>query len=94
MMQKITGVIDEAYRIGDTLIFLREYHTENMAPDGKLQSENPKVLEARRRIGVAPTVERRLVASSNEMPSFAARSFNPCTEMTHSVREGKQWQSR
>ena len=46
MMEKITAAIDEAYRIGDTLIFLREYPTENVAMDGRLQSENPKILEA------------------------------------------------
>ena len=28
MMQKITEAVDEAYQIGDTLIFLREYPVE------------------------------------------------------------------
>lgn len=46
MMQKITEAIDEAYHIGDTLIFLREYSVENVAMDGRIQSENPKILEA------------------------------------------------
>jgi phenylpyruvate tautomerase PptA (4-oxalocrotonate tautomerase family) len=46
MVEKITAAIDEAYRIGDTLIFVREYPAENVAMDGKLQSENPKILEA------------------------------------------------
>ena len=46
MMQKITEAIDEAYHIGDTLIFLREYPAENVSMDGCLQSENLKVLEA------------------------------------------------
>jgi len=50
MVEKITGAIDEAYHIGDTLIFLREYPAENVAMDGKLQSENPKVLEALKKI--------------------------------------------
>lgn len=94
MMQKFTEAIDEAYDIGDTLIFLREYPSENAGLDGELQSENPKILEALRRIGAPPTVERRSVASLTEMPSFAARSFNSCTELTHSIRERKQWQSR
>ena len=31
MMEKITSAIDEAYHIGDTLIFLREYAVENVA---------------------------------------------------------------
>ena len=30
MVQKLTEAIDEAYHIGDTLIFLREYSTENV----------------------------------------------------------------
>jgi hypothetical protein len=46
MMQKITEAVDEAYHIGDTLIFLREYLVENVAMDGRIQSENPKILEA------------------------------------------------
>ena len=50
MMEKITAAIDEAYHIGDTLVFLREYPAENVAMDGKLQSENPKILEALRKI--------------------------------------------
>ena len=50
MVQKITAAIDDAYRIGDTLIFLREYPAENVAMDGRLQSENPKILEALKKI--------------------------------------------
>ena len=50
MMEKITVAIDEAYQIGDTLIFLREYPAENVAMDGRLQSDNPKILEALKRI--------------------------------------------
>jgi phenylpyruvate tautomerase PptA (4-oxalocrotonate tautomerase family) len=50
MVEKITAAIDEAYHIGDTLIFLREYSADNVAMDGKLQSENPKILEALKRI--------------------------------------------
>ena len=50
MVEKITAAIDEAYQIGDTLIFLREYAAENVAMDGKLQSENPKILEALKKI--------------------------------------------
>ena len=50
MVEKITAAIDEAYQIGDTLIFLREYPAENVAMDGRLQSDNPKILEALRRI--------------------------------------------
>ena len=50
MIQKITSAIDEAYHIGDTLIFLREYPAANVAQDGRLQSENPKILEALKKI--------------------------------------------
>ena len=34
----------------DTLIFLREYPVENVAMDGRIQSENPKILEAMKKI--------------------------------------------
>jgi hypothetical protein len=50
MMRKLTEAIDEAYHIGDTLIFLREYAAENVAMDGGLQSENPKIIEALKKI--------------------------------------------
>jgi phenylpyruvate tautomerase PptA (4-oxalocrotonate tautomerase family) len=50
MVEQTTTAIDEAYHIGDTLIFLREYPAENVAMDGRLQSENPKILEALKRI--------------------------------------------
>jgi phenylpyruvate tautomerase PptA (4-oxalocrotonate tautomerase family) len=50
IMEKITAVIDEAYRIGDTLIFLREYPAENVAMEDRLQSENPNILEALKKI--------------------------------------------
>ncbi len=50
LVEKITTAIDEAYHIGDTLIFLREYLAENVAMDGRLQSENPQILEALKRI--------------------------------------------
>jgi phenylpyruvate tautomerase PptA (4-oxalocrotonate tautomerase family) len=53
MMKKLTEAIDEAYHIGDTLIFLREYPIENVAMDGRIQSENPKILEALKKISVA-----------------------------------------
>ena len=49
-MKKVTDAIEEAYHIGDTLIFLREYSAENVAMDGRLQSDNPKILEALKKI--------------------------------------------
>lgn len=53
LMKKLTDAIDEAYHIGDTLIFLREYPVENVAMDGCIQSENPKILEALSKISAA-----------------------------------------
>ena len=50
LLKKVTDAIDEAYDIGDTLIFLREYSAENVAMDGGLQSDNPKILEALKKI--------------------------------------------
>ena len=50
MVEKLTSAIDEAYHIGDTLIFLREYPAENVSMDGRLQSENPEILEALKKI--------------------------------------------
>ena len=50
LVQKLTEAVDEAYHVGDTLIFLREYPAENVATDGKLQSENPKILEALKKV--------------------------------------------
>jgi hypothetical protein len=50
MMEKITAAIDDAYHIGDTLIFLREHAIDNVAMDGRIQSENPKTLEALKKI--------------------------------------------
>jgi phenylpyruvate tautomerase PptA (4-oxalocrotonate tautomerase family) len=50
LMEKITAAVDEAYHIGDTPIFLREYPAENVAMDGRLQSDDPKILEALKKI--------------------------------------------
>jgi phenylpyruvate tautomerase PptA (4-oxalocrotonate tautomerase family) len=50
LMEKITAAIDDAYHIGDTLIFLREYPGDNVAMDGSLQSENPKIKEILKKI--------------------------------------------
>jgi hypothetical protein len=46
LMQQITAAVDDIYYIRVTQIFLREYPAENVAMDGKLQSENPRILEA------------------------------------------------
>ena len=49
-VDRITAAIDDAYHIGETLIFLREYPPDNVAMDGRLQSDNPKILEALKKI--------------------------------------------
>jgi phenylpyruvate tautomerase PptA (4-oxalocrotonate tautomerase family) len=50
LVEQITAAVDEAYHIGDTLIFLREYPADHVAMDGRLPSENPKILEALKKI--------------------------------------------
>jgi len=50
MIEKITAAVDEAYHVGDTLILLREYPAQLVAMNGQLQSENPKILEAIKRV--------------------------------------------
>ena len=50
MLEKITTAIDEAYQIGDTLIFLHEDPPENVSLNGSLQSENPKMLETLKKV--------------------------------------------
>ena len=50
MVEKITAAIDEAYHIGDTLVFLHESSPENVALD-VLLSENPKIQEILQKIG-------------------------------------------
>jgi len=39
MMQHITAAIEEAYHIPDVRIWLREYHPDNVAQDGRLNAE-------------------------------------------------------
>lgn len=46
LTEKITAAVGEAHNIVDTLSFLREYPAGNIAMDGRLQSDNPKILEA------------------------------------------------
>jgi phenylpyruvate tautomerase PptA (4-oxalocrotonate tautomerase family) len=50
MVEKITAAIDEAYHIGDTLVFLQECSPENVALNGRLLSENPKIQEILQKI--------------------------------------------
>lgn len=46
LMKSITAAVEAVYPIGETLVFLREYPLEDVALNGRLQSENPMVLEA------------------------------------------------
>ena len=39
LMEKTTAALNEAYPIPDVRIFLREYEVENVAQDGRLESE-------------------------------------------------------
>ena len=50
MVEKITVAINEAYEIGDTLIFIHEDVPENVGMNGTLQSENPKLLATVKKI--------------------------------------------
>jgi hypothetical protein len=50
-MEKITSDVHEVHHLHDTLIFLREYQAESVAMDGRLRSDNPKILEALKEIG-------------------------------------------
>ena len=43
MVEKITAAIDEAYHIGDTLVFLEECAPENVALNGRLLSEDLRI---------------------------------------------------
>jgi len=51
MFEKITSAIDEAYDIGDTLVFLQECSPENVALNGRLLSEDPRIREILQKIG-------------------------------------------
>ena len=50
MIEQITTAIDAAYHIGDTLVFLQESAPENVAMDGRLLSENPRIREILQKI--------------------------------------------
>ena len=44
-MKSVTDAVDDAYRIGDTLVFIREHAVDNVSMNGTPQSENPKINE-------------------------------------------------
>ena len=50
MMKSVTDAVEEAYRIGDTLVFIWEHQIHNVSLNGVPQSENPKIKETLNRI--------------------------------------------
>jgi len=50
MVAQVTAAIDEAYHIGDTLVFLQECAPENVAMNGRLSSEDPRIREILQKI--------------------------------------------
>src|SRR5262245_58092225 len=44
LVQEVFAALDDAYRIPDTRIFLREWSPENVSQDGRLGSEPAKPL--------------------------------------------------
>ena len=50
MVAQVTAAIDEAYHIGETLVFLQECAPENVAMNGRLLSEDPRIREILQKI--------------------------------------------
>ena len=50
LMKSITDAVEEAYRIGDTLVFIREHQVHNVSMNGVPQTENPKFKQILARI--------------------------------------------
>ena len=42
-MKSVTDAVEEAYRISDTLVFIREHKVDNVSINGIPQSKNPKI---------------------------------------------------
>ena len=53
LVDKINNAMEEAYPFGEKLIFFREYDLGNVAVNGGLQSENPRVIEAIKNMAIA-----------------------------------------
>jgi hypothetical protein len=45
LMKSVTEAVEEAYRVGDTLVFTREHPIQNVSMNGTPQSENAKIKE-------------------------------------------------
>jgi len=50
LMKSVTQAVEDAYQIGDTLVFIREHQINNVSMNGIPQSENPKIKEILRQI--------------------------------------------
>jgi hypothetical protein len=50
LVEQITAAIDTAYPIGDTLVSLEECASENVAMNGRLLSEDPRIREILQKI--------------------------------------------
>jgi hypothetical protein len=50
LVEKTTAALDEAYHIPDVRVFLREYPLENASKAGRLQSDNPEIVEAMKKL--------------------------------------------
>jgi phenylpyruvate tautomerase PptA (4-oxalocrotonate tautomerase family) len=49
MMKRVTDAVEDAYRIGETQVFVREHELSNVSVNGTLASEIPVVQESVRR---------------------------------------------
>ena len=50
LMRKVTDAVEDAYQIGDTLVFVREHLIHNVSMNGVPQSENSKIKEILKRV--------------------------------------------
>lgn len=51
LMKKVTDAVEDAYQIGDTLVFVREHLVHNVSMNGVPQSDNQKIKEILQREG-------------------------------------------
>jgi phenylpyruvate tautomerase PptA (4-oxalocrotonate tautomerase family) len=52
LVERLSAVLKETYHVQDIMIFLREYPLENVGLRGRLQSENPQVVEVLKQLVV------------------------------------------
>ncbi|GAB3742154.1 tautomerase family protein [Microlunatus parietis] len=99
MMKKITEAIDEAYRIPDVRIWLREYPAENVAQDGVVGAEPVRPLcfleapeldslEAKR------TMAAKIHAAVDEAYRGIANTGETLILMNHYPLENAGWAGR